>query len=83
MLVVCVIDVSGSMSGEAKYEQVRSLLALLVQTSTNTDASSEAVQDGVEKSDGLTYLDIVKHAVKAVMHMLGTKFDLLVQKYKS
>ena len=22
-------------------------------------------------SDGLTYLDIVKHAVKAVMHMLG------------
>lgn len=29
--------------------------------------------DGVQKDDGLTYLDIVKHAVKAVIHILKAR----------
>merc|ERR1719230_1376366 len=47
--VCCVVDISGSMSQEATYED-----------------ENENV-----KSDGLTYLDIVKHAVKTVMHILN------------
>ncbi|CAE8597663.1 unnamed protein product [Polarella glacialis] len=46
--ICCVVDVSGSMSAEAKYED----------------------EQGNLKSDGLTVLDIVKHAVKAVLYAL-------------
>ena len=45
-----------------------SLLALLAQNYKYWRLNKVA---GDAVSDGLTYLDIVKHAVKAVMHMLG------------
>jgi hypothetical protein len=38
--------------------------------SMNTEATYEDENENV-KSDGLSYLDIVKHAVKTVIHMLG------------
>jgi adenylate kinase len=58
-LVVCVIDVSGSMDSQITYEQ-----------------------DGKEVSSDLTTLDIVKHAAKAVIHMLGDEDEFALVKFE-
>jgi len=54
--ICCVVDISGSMNGIAKYEN----------------------DDGSFSNDGLSVLDVVKHAVKAVMHLLSDQDRLSI-----
>lgn len=50
--------------------------------SMRTEATYEDENENV-KSDGLTYLDIVKHAVKTVIHMLGAHDRLALVAFDS
>jgi len=59
--VVCIVDVSGSMSSLAEYDD---------------DA-------GGKKNDGLSILDLVKHAVNTVAHTLGNDDRLSIVSFDS
>lgn len=57
--IVCVIDVSGSMGGQATVQN----------------------DQGVNEAMGLSILDVVKHAVKTIYHVLEPEDRLAIVKY--